>query len=44
MRDIDVAPLPILELENHLDEVAVHRLKGGIAAARTLLAAHPDGR
>ena len=37
MRDIDVAPLPILELENHLDEVAVHRLKGGIAAARTLL-------
>ena len=37
MRSIDVAPLPIPELESHLDEVAGHRLKSGIKAARTLL-------
>ena len=37
MRSIDVAPLPILELESHLDEVAGHRLKGSVDAARLLL-------
>ena len=37
MRSIDVASLPIPELESHLDEVAGHRLKSGIDAARTLL-------
>ena len=37
MRTIDVAPLPLSELESHLDEVASHRLNGGIDAARVLL-------
>ena len=37
MRSIDVAPLPILELESHLDKVAGHRLKGSVDAARLLL-------
>ncbi len=39
MRSIDVAPLPILELESHLDEVAGHRLKGRDPALLTRAAA-----
>ena len=37
MRTIDVAPLPLSELESHLDEVAAHRLRDGVAAAQALL-------
>lgn len=37
MRDIDVAPLPLSDLESHLDEVAIRRLHAGIEAARALL-------
>ena len=44
MRSIDVAPLPIPELESHLDEVAGHRLKSGIKAARTCSRGAPCGR
>lgn len=40
MRTIDVAPLRLSDLESHLDEVAVRRLRGGIEAGRHLL----DGR
>lgn len=40
MRTIDVAPLPLSDLESHLDEVAVRRLRGGVSAAHGLL----DGR
>lgn len=37
MRSIDVAPLPLSELESHLDEVAARRLTSGVDAARALL-------
>lgn len=37
MRTIDVAPLPLSDLESHLDEVATRRLRDGVAAARNLL-------
>ena len=37
MRAIDVAPLPLSDLESHLDEVAIRRLQSGIEAARALL-------
>ena len=40
MRSIDVAPLPLSDLESHLDEVAIRRLHDGVAAAHGLL----DGR
>ena len=32
MRTIDLAPLPLSDLESHLDEVAVRRLRGGVDA------------
>ena len=37
MRTIDVAPLPLTDLESHLDELAVQRLRGGVRAAEALL-------
>ena len=37
MRTIDVAPLPLSDLEGHLDEVAVRRLHDGVDAAHALL-------
>lgn len=37
MRTIDTAPLPLSDLESHLDEVAVRRLRTGVEAAQTLL-------
>ena len=37
MRTIDLAPLPLSDLESHLDEVAVRRLRGGVDAAHGLL-------
>lgn len=37
MRPIDVAPLPLSDLESHLDEVAVRRLRDGVVAAHGLL-------
>ncbi|QHO90235.1 glycosyl transferase family 1 [Actinomyces sp. 432] len=37
MRTIDVAPLPLSDLESHLDEVATRRLRAGVTAAQTLL-------
>ncbi|AMD87259.1 glycosyl transferase family 1 [Actinomyces radicidentis] len=37
MRTIDVAPLPLSDLEGHLDELAVHRLHDGVEAAHGLL-------
>lgn len=37
MRSIDVAPLPLSDLESHLDEVAIRRLHTGMEAARALL-------
>ena len=37
MRTIDVAPLPLSDLESHLDEVAIRRLRDGVAAAKNLL-------
>ncbi|SPT53544.1 Trehalose synthase [Actinomyces bovis] len=40
MRTIDVAPLPLSDLESHLDEVATRRLRGGARKAHGLL----DGR
>lgn len=40
MRTIDVAPLPLSDLESHLDEVATRRLRDGVQAAQALL----DGR
>lgn len=40
MRTIDVAPLPLSDLESHLDEVATRRLRDAMAAAHGLL----DGR
>lgn len=38
MRTIDTAPLPLSDLESHLDEVAVRRLRSGAEAATALLA------
>lgn len=40
MRTIDVAPLPLSDLESHLDEVATRRLRDSVVAAHGLL----DGR
>ncbi|WP_194949402.1 glycosyltransferase [Actinomyces trachealis] len=37
MRTIDVAPLPLSDLESHLDEVATRRLREGVHAAHGLL-------
>lgn len=37
MRPIDVAPLSLSAVEPHLDEVAAHRLRDGVAAAQALL-------
>ncbi|MCL3777761.1 MULTISPECIES: glycosyltransferase [unclassified Actinomyces] len=37
MRTIDVAPLPLSDLESHLDEVAARRLHDGVEAAHALL-------
>ncbi|WP_172119350.1 glycosyltransferase [Actinomyces faecalis] len=37
MRSIDVAPLPLSDLESHLDEVAVRRLHDVVTAAHGLL-------
>lgn len=37
MRTIDVAPLPLSDLESHLGELAIRRLGDGVAAAEALL-------